>query len=183
MLAHKSSYARLHYNKKCNKLPSLYLFQMFIIRPPPSVRHPPGRTSQPVSQRIRKYICSADGPMLYTNIVNRNIKLKVALVRGNHIDSLNIGRNCLHYTYTILTFIFLIWNIWCFPNKVEGAYFLFTLSVRIHSIPLLVFGESTSYVVHIRGPYYGAFPWNIKTELMITFVLKVKKKKSEASHK
>ena len=131
----------------------MYLFQMFIIRPPPSVRHPPGRTSQPVSQRIRKYICSADGPMLYTNIVNRNIKLKVALVRGNHINSLNIGRNCLHYK--ILKFIFLIWNIWCFPNKNERAYLLFTLSVRIHSIPPLAFGESTSYVVVHKGGFRG----------------------------
>ena len=35
-----------------------------------------------VEERVRKYVCTAEGPMVYTNVMNRNKKLKIALTRG-----------------------------------------------------------------------------------------------------
>ena len=42
---------------------------------------PPIRT---VAERVKKYVCTAEGPFVYTNVVNKNTKLKAAIVRGKY---------------------------------------------------------------------------------------------------
>ena len=35
-----------------------------------------------VGERVHKYVCTAEGPMVYSNVMNRNMELKIALIRG-----------------------------------------------------------------------------------------------------
>ena len=35
-----------------------------------------------VEKPARKSVCTAEGPMVYSNVMNRNMKLNIALIRG-----------------------------------------------------------------------------------------------------